>query len=30
MFGTALYSVKAVLSGRGNDVLELVRDNLVK
>lgn len=29
-FGTALYSVKAVLSGRGKDVVELVTDNFLK
>jgi hypothetical protein len=30
MFGTALYSIKALLSGRANDVIELVKDNLIK
>jgi len=30
MFGTALYSLKAILSGRGNDVVELVHDNVLK
>jgi pyruvate dehydrogenase (quinone) len=30
VFGTALYSVKAVLSGRGKDVVELVEDNFLK
>ena len=30
MFGTALYAVKAVLSGRGKDVVELVGDNLLR
>jgi len=28
VFGTALYSAKAVLSGRASDVWELVTDNL--
>jgi pyruvate dehydrogenase (quinone) len=28
VFGTALYSAKAVLSGRGGDVWELVTENL--
>jgi pyruvate dehydrogenase (quinone) len=30
VFGTALYSVKAVLSGRGKDVVELVEDNFLR
>jgi pyruvate dehydrogenase (quinone) len=30
MFGTALYSVKAILSGRGDDLIEAVKDNLIK
>jgi pyruvate dehydrogenase (quinone) len=30
LFGTALYSIKAILSGRGDDVIELVRDNFIK
>jgi pyruvate dehydrogenase (quinone) len=30
MFGTALYSVKAILSGRGDDLVEAVKDNLIK
>ncbi|MRW84138.1 ubiquinone-dependent pyruvate dehydrogenase [Pseudoduganella sp. FT26W] len=30
VLGTALYSAKAVLSGRGQDVIDLVKDNLSK
>jgi pyruvate dehydrogenase (quinone) len=30
VLGTALYSAKAVLSGRGQDVIDLVKDNLTK
>lgn len=30
VFGTALYSAKAVLGGRGRDVLELIESNTVK
>jgi pyruvate dehydrogenase (quinone) len=30
MFGTTLYSIKAILSGRGNDVIDLVKDNLIR
>lgn len=30
VFGTALYSAKAILSGRGGDVLELLTDNFLK
>jgi pyruvate dehydrogenase (quinone) len=30
VFGTALYSAKAILSGRGGDVLELLGDNFLK
>jgi pyruvate dehydrogenase (quinone) len=30
VFGTALYSAKAMLSGRAGDVLELLGDNFVK
>jgi pyruvate dehydrogenase (quinone) len=30
VFGTALYSAKALLSGRGGDVLELLTDNFLK
>jgi len=29
IFGTALYSAKALLSGRGDDVLELLTDNFL-
>ena len=29
VFGTALYSAKALLSGRGGDVLELLTDNFL-
>jgi pyruvate dehydrogenase (quinone) len=30
MFGTALYSVKAILSGRTDEVVNLVRDNFIR
>ncbi|MEO5934959.1 MAG: ubiquinone-dependent pyruvate dehydrogenase, partial [Duganella sp.] len=30
VLGTALYSVKAVLSGRGGDVVDMIKDNFVK
>ena len=30
VLGTALYSAKAVLSGRGSDVVDLIKDNFVK
>lgn len=30
VLGTALYSVKAVLSGRGADVVDMIKDNFVK
>ncbi|SEN78266.1 pyruvate dehydrogenase (quinone) [Duganella sp. CF517] len=30
VLGTALYSVKAVLSGRGSDVVDMIKDNFVK
>ena len=30
VFGTALYSAKAMLSGRGSDVMELLTDNFLK
>jgi pyruvate dehydrogenase (quinone) len=30
MFGTALYSVKAILSGRTDDVVDLVKDNFLR
>jgi len=30
VLGTALYSAKAVLSGRGGDVLDLIKDNFIK
>ncbi|HEX4184058.1 MAG TPA: thiamine pyrophosphate-dependent enzyme, partial [Caulobacteraceae bacterium] len=30
VFGTALYSAKAMLSGRGGDVMELLTDNFLK
>jgi pyruvate dehydrogenase (quinone) len=30
VLGTALYSAKAVLSGRGQDVIDLIKDNLTK
>ncbi len=30
VFGTALYSAKAVLSGRGSDVVSLIKDNFLK
>jgi pyruvate dehydrogenase (quinone) len=29
MFGTALYSAKALLNGRAGDVIELAKDNLI-
>jgi pyruvate dehydrogenase (quinone) len=28
VFGTALYSAKAILGGRGKDVLGLIKENL--
>jgi pyruvate dehydrogenase (quinone) len=30
MFGAALYSVKAVIDGRGKDLIEMASDNLIK
>jgi len=30
VLGTALYSMKAVLSGRGGDVVDMIKDNFVK
>jgi pyruvate dehydrogenase (quinone) len=30
VFGTAIYSAKAILSGRGGDVAELLKDNFLK
>jgi len=30
VLGTALYSVKAVLDGRGADVVDLIKDNFIE
>jgi pyruvate dehydrogenase (quinone) len=30
MFGTALYSFKAILNGRADDLIEAVKDNLIE